>query len=127
MSDCINCPDPSCACPLPECATTLRLGTITLLNTQVFVHIVKANGAEYIHSVTSTAGGFVDVDLTEPNKDFYNSYDGEYLIFVMSGGYFCEGGKLTVTSPGGAWTTASVTFRKSDGVVYPNIHIQIQA
>lgn len=124
MSECNPCGTISCACPLPACATTLVLGSVGLLNTPVFVHIVKANGAEHIEEVTTTGAGVINLPLNSPSESFYNPYDGAYLIYVMSGGYFCEDDKLTVTSALLTWTTASVEFRASS-VDYTTINLTL--
>lgn len=121
---CNDCPTPSCACPLPSCATTLILGTVSLLNTQVFIHIEKANGAEYIQEVTTSGSGVVTLDLTDPSRAFYNPYDGQYIIYVMQGGYYCDDDKLTVTSGAQTWTTVSVGFREAQGL-YTTVNLEI--
>lgn len=124
MADCNPCVEPSCGCPLPSCATTLVLGSTGLLNTDVFVHVVKANGAEHIEQVTTTAGGVINLPMNSPSASFYNSFDGIYKVFVMSGGYFCEDDKITVTSGASTWTTVAFEFRTST-IDYTTINLEI--
>jgi hypothetical protein len=124
MSDCNPCVEPSCGCPLPSCATTLVLGSVGLLNTIVFVHIVKANGAEHIEQVTTSAQGVINLPLNSPSTAFYNHLDGVYKVFVMSGGYFCQDDKLTVTSGNRTWTTVAFEFRFSS-IDYTIINLEI--
>lgn len=119
MSDCPPCQDPSCACPLPACATNLVIGSITAFNATVFVHIVKANGSQFIHSVTSGPAGEIIIPLYEPREAFYNEHDGEYRMFVMLGGYFCDDDKLTVTTGSSTWTTVAFLFRDAQGIYGP--------
>jgi len=125
MATCNNCDDYTCVQDLDECLSTVRLGRISLLSTNVYVHIEKQNGAAYIQGVTSTAGGFVDISMSLPSSSFFNAYDGAYKIYIMQGGYFANVDRLTVTAPGGTYTTALVSFRKNAGVAYTTQHIQI--
>lgn len=124
MSECNPCDSISCACPLPSCATTLVLGSVGLLNSQVFVHVVKANGAEHIEEVTTSGAGVISIPLNSPSESFYNPFDGDYKFFVMSSGYWCEDDKLTVTSGNQTWTNASVEFRESS-IDYTTINLTI--
>lgn len=125
INSCNSCPDYTCACEVNECLSTIRLGTIPLLNTQVYVHIEKQNGANYIQAVTSDGSGFVDLDVTEPDAAFFNHLDGLYLVYIMQGGYQCDDDKLTVTAPGGTYTTVGFRFKKNSGVAYTTQHIQL--
>lgn len=124
-SSCLSCPEFTCACDINECLSTIRLGRISLLNTQVYVHIEKQNGAKYIQAVTSDGSGFVDLDVTDPDTFFFNHFDGLYLVYIMNGGYACDGDKLEVTAPGGTYTTVGFRFMKNAGVQYTTQHIQL--
>lgn len=125
MSDCNECPDPSCACPLPACADTLIIGSVpSYPNTDVFVHIVKANGAQHIEQVTTDGNGVISLPLDSPSASFYNPYDGTYIMFVMLDGYFCEDDKLTVTTGDQTWTTVAVEFQPS-AISYTTINLEI--
>lgn len=122
---CNPCDEFSCACDLFECLSTVLLGRISSLNTAVYVHIKKQNGAEYIQATTSDGTGYVTMDTTLPNSAFFNEYDGLYQIWIMRGGYFCDGDKQAVTCPGGTYTTVGVKFKKTNGVAYSTQHIQL--
>lgn len=124
MAECNPCSEPSCACPLPACATQLVLGSVSLFNAEVFVHVIKANGKEHIEQVTTSGSGVITIPLDSPSESFYNPYDGAYKIFVMSSGYWCEDDKLTVTSGAQTWTTVAVEFRES-AVDYTTINLEI--
>lgn len=122
---CNPCDDFTCTHPVYECVQSLLLGRISNTNTQVYIHVVKQNGAEYIQAATSDASGFVTLDMTAPDRYFYNHFDGLYLIYIMLGGYFADSDKRTITAPGGTATTLGVEFKKCDGVNYVTQHIQL--
>jgi len=112
---CNECPDFTCACPVPVCADRLNLGTIADLNTPVYVWIEKQNGKSYLQSTTSGAAGEVSLDLTDPHADFYNEFDGLYLIWVTAGGYYCDEVRLVMTQFGTIATTWGIRFARSEG------------
>ena len=105
--------DFTCTCPVPECKDTLILGTISLINTPVFIFIEKQNGAIYVQERISASDGRVTVDLNEPDSAFFNSFDGQYLIWVTrAGGYFCEEDKEIITQEGIQSNTYGLRFEK---------------
>lgn len=68
--------------PVPACAETLTIGTVTLLNTVVNIYITKANGKKTVQEITTDGSGTVVLDLTDPSTLFYNEFDGVYTIQV---------------------------------------------
>lgn len=120
---CNPCPEFTCSCPIPECANTLNLGTITSLNTPVFIQVQKQNGPEYLQAFTSEADGTIKLDLTDPNTSFFNHFDGSYLVWATLAGYLCEDDKLEMTSEGEIATTWAVTFKKSGNTNFNEVII----
>jgi len=78
----MSCPSYINTKPVPVCCDTLTIGTITALNTDVKVYITKANGARIVQETTSSAAGLVTLDMTDPESEFYNEYDGIYLVSI---------------------------------------------
>ena len=78
----MSCPTYINTKPVPVCCETLTIGTITALNTAVKVYITKSNGARIVQDTTSSAAGLVTLDMTDPESEFYNEYDGLYLVSI---------------------------------------------
>lgn len=105
------------ACCIPSCKHTLILGKITKFNTSIWIFVEKQNGFTYIEATTSAADGEVRLDLTQPSKEFYNEFDGQYQIWVSDitqGAYTCEDDReaLKVGVTGGI-TTWGVNFERT--------------
>lgn len=122
---CNACESYSCGGDIEQCVSTILLGRIAYTSTQVYVHVIKQNGAEYIQAVTSDSSGYVTLDVTVPDCDFYNAFDGTYIVYIMRGGYFNDGDKVTVTCPGGTYTAVGFKFRNTLGAAYTTQHIQL--
>lgn len=112
---CAPCPEFQCICNIPECATLLNLGQIPNVNTSVFVQIEKQNGAQFIQAFTSLADGTVRLDLSDPDTNFFNHFDGLYMVWVTLGGYLCENDKLEMTASGTISTMYGFAFEKAVG------------
>lgn len=122
---CNNCESYTCTKDVFECLNTLRLGSIAQTATPVFVHVVKQNGAEYIHTVITDGSGNIDIDMTEPEAEFYSSYDGLYIIWATLAGYYSSDDRLSITAVGGTANTIGVKFRKATGNPFTTQHIEI--
>lgn len=122
---CNNCESYVCANDVLECLTTLRLGTIAQTSTVVFVHFVKQNGAEYIHTVITDGSGNIDVDMTEPEAEFYSSRDGLYIVWATLAGYYNSDDRLSITAVGGTFSTLGVKFRQAENNPFTTQHIEL--
>lgn len=76
----------SCNCTqaglIPKCTTTLTLGTITSFTTAVYVIIKNiATGRTQIQSFTTDGAGSVDLDMTDPAKQFFGG-NQQYEVHV---------------------------------------------
>jgi hypothetical protein len=67
---------------VPECSSTLNLGTLALLNTELYIYVKNLHSG-YVHKqeAISSGAGLVTLNTTEPSKDFYNK-DYAYEIWV---------------------------------------------
>lgn len=123
---CNGCESYTCANDVFECLSTLTLGTVPNLSSVIYVHVVKQNGAEYIHTVISSGAGLVTIDMTEPDPEFYSSRDGLYVIWATVAGYYNSDDRLTITDANGETATAiGVKFRQAQSNPFLTQHIEL--
>ena len=94
MSICDPCDSFTCLKDLPECADTLNLGQVTATTPLVDIYVMYGDGIELHRQPYDQSGYIADIilDLTKPfknglpNKDYYNSFNGLYKIWVTDRG-----------------------------------------
>jgi hypothetical protein len=106
----------SCICQesqkIPTCLDELILGSVSEVNTLVYVDIKNiSTGYNYRHSVTTSETGVITLDLSEPAPSFYNQ-DSYYEIYVSSASHIL----LPITIDDSEFECIGVYFEKINGL-----------
>lgn len=86
MSNCVPCDDYSCAKDVLECVETLNLGeNQAAYPSGVYnIYIEYWLGSDKVVYVQKDVPAYTEIalDLTNPSKDIYNHYNGQYKVWV---------------------------------------------
>ena len=114
---CINCDEFTCVEPISTCTGSLNIGfpfDATTGEVRVWVEKqISGERLDYVQRVNGYSDGVL-VDLSNPREQFYNEFDGVYIMWVTN----IEDGRndpLSLTIDGEEYSKLGVTFVRTRG------------
>ena len=118
---CINCDEYTCTEPIPTCTGLLNIGfpfEATTGEVRIWVEKqISGERLDYVQRVEGYSSGVL-VDLTNPREQFYNEFDGVYVMWVTN----IEDDRsspLALTIQGLDYNKLGVTFVRTRGNKFP--------
>ena len=123
---CVNCEEFTCVEPVPTCTSFLNIGTPFDATTgSVRIYVQKNINGEtltYIQKVDAYAGGVL-VDLNKPREQFFNEFDGIYVMWVTNM-EDDRGAPLLLTIDGVEFSRFGVPFVRTRGKQFNEVTVE---